>query len=145
MRVHQYTKQHQSFLCEMQEWDQERNFFLCSISSMDCGYIAFSCKDVYPDFSLFYSAQSVVVVHPEEHPVTEREKEEQCSAAWSAQGKERLLAASARELCCDMVPMLDVGGRWGSCILWCLSFLFDNCLGFRNSWHWVTTPHPLSW
>lgn len=41
---------------------------------MDCGYIAFSCRDVYPNFSLFYSAQSVVVVHPEEHPVTKERK-----------------------------------------------------------------------
>lgn len=35
----------------------------------------------------------MVVVHPEKHPVTKTEKEEQCSAAWNAQGKERLLAA----------------------------------------------------
>lgn len=48
---------------------------------MDCGYNAFSYRDVYPNFSVFYSSQSVVVVHPEEHLATKREKEEQCSAA----------------------------------------------------------------
>lgn len=74
-----------------------RNFlFHHSTFSMGYVYVALSCRDVYPNFSLYYSAQSVVVVHPQKHPVSTREKEEQCSAAWNAQGKRAAPGCSAR-------------------------------------------------
>lgn len=60
---------------------------------MSYGYAAFSCRDFYLNFSLFLSVRSMLMVHPGKHLITKREKEEQFSAAWNSQGKERLLAA----------------------------------------------------